>query len=321
MALPDPADVGPSAPEQSEINSIQAAAKWLVGAFATVFAALMTGVQLSALSGLGAERPGQLALAIIASGLALAASAVILVQAVRVLAHPGLTLGKLAHLAGRDQWNKHWLNDQLGGSQGAFGIQSSKYNLRSGEELGLDVVRLYRHFVAMRGALNTYRVKHVVEVAEDLDAPDSTTLIYTQNNVADLRDRVNAYEDVAQRVADTANLLVTRRRYVHLMKLMWLGAIPVIAIPVFVAATAQTVETPVSAPMVVRVKIGEGPNVLSRLADLHLPDRCAGQELLATAIGGTLSQPVVISDASQDCPLDRIEIGPELGIAFPVHPR
>jgi hypothetical protein len=238
-----------------------------------------------------------------------------------VLAHPGVTLGKLAHLAGRDQWRKHWLKDQLGGQRGTFGVQPSRYDLSSGAEIGLDLVRLYQHFVTMRAALTTYREKQTVEIAEDLDVPGSATITYTKDNVTDLQDRVNGYEEIARRVADTANLLETRRRFAHLKNLMWLGIIPIVAIPVFVTTTARATETPVTEPTAVRVMIGESPKVMSVLADLHLPAGCAGGQFLATAVGGTLSQPVVISDASQDCPMDRIEISAELGIAFPVNPR
>ena len=81
----------------NEVESLQGAARWLVGASAAVGAALLAGTQVSALTRLTPDNPVQLAIAITACIISLVAVGVILVRATRVLVHPDWTLNKLAH--------------------------------------------------------------------------------------------------------------------------------------------------------------------------------------------------------------------------------
>jgi hypothetical protein len=313
VASPIHVELSPtSVPEQAEIESVQAAAKWLVGAAAAIFAALMTGVQLSALGRLGTEHVGRLVVAITASVLALAATAIILVQAVRVLVHPGWTLQRLAHLAGRGRWSNHWLKDQLGGLRGVLGVDQAEVR----------PAQLYREYVILRRALATYQAHGTVDVPADLDDPKSPKITYTETSKDDLLRRVEGFDEIANRLAAAANLLDTRRRFRQLRTVIWaLGAIPILAVPVFVAATTTAADAPISTPLAVRVVFDDTPQVRAALADVKLPETCAGRQVTAVAVGGTLSQPVVVSDGPPECKINRVAIGPDLGVAYPVNPR
>ncbi|MGY1684955.1 hypothetical protein ACI8AK_05130 [Geodermatophilus sp. SYSU D00867] len=251
-------------------------------------------------------------MAIVASILALAATAAILGQAVRVLVHPGWTLGKLAHLQALGGWQHHWLKEQLGGLRGTLGTGQTT----------LEPTQLYRHFATLNDALATYRQKGEVEVDADLDKERSPKIRYTDANENELTARVTAAEETAQRIAVAANLLETRRRFAHLRTvILAVGAVPILAIPVFIAATTPPPETPIRAPIAVRVVFFDTPEAKAELSEAKLPPGCAGRQVRAIAVGGTLAEPVVVSDSLTACNINRVKIGVDIGVAYPENPR
>lgn len=94
MTRPDAGGQPPGSPAAVELEAVQAATRWLVGAAAAVLAVLLAGVQLSALGQLAVDRPGRLIVAVIAYTAGLGAVGLILVLAARVLVSPGWTLSK-----------------------------------------------------------------------------------------------------------------------------------------------------------------------------------------------------------------------------------
>src|SRR5688500_9373192 len=91
-AAPRPEDPQPS---DSELQAMQAAAKWLVGAGAAVSTALIAGLQLSTLTRLTFATPDRLKLAVGLVTVCLLAVGTVLVVAARVLVHPGWTPDRL----------------------------------------------------------------------------------------------------------------------------------------------------------------------------------------------------------------------------------
>jgi hypothetical protein len=113
VTRPDTAGQPPGGSAAIELKAVQVATRWLVGAATAVLAVLLAGVQLSALGQLASDRPGRLAIAVIACALGLLAVGTILVLAARVLVSPGWTLSKLAHLETQHRWQGHWLRSEL----------------------------------------------------------------------------------------------------------------------------------------------------------------------------------------------------------------
>lgn len=302
----------PAAPvEQAEIDALRSTSRWLVAASGAIFALLTAGIQVSALGRL-IDYPGRLALALTASTLALAAAAAVLIQAVRVLVDAGWTLGSLAKLAVTPRWKKHWLNDPLGGQRGMLGLGATR----------LDLPALYRKFVQLREAWSTYQTEGTVKLASDLDVPAGPTTTYTAANISVLRQRLDHYEDIAQKIASAASLIAARRRFTHLKNLLIAVAlVPIAAVPLFAAAVTLPPESLVTSPTAVLVELFDTPDSRQALATVNLAPGCTGRHLPATAVGGTLSEPIVVGTFTPECPLRRLLISRDLGIAFPANPR
>src|SRR5690348_481598 len=209
-------DVKPGpAPSTGELESIQSAAKWLVGAAAAVMALLLAGLQLPVVLRVTADSVAVWGVPV-AWGIALVAILAVgfvLVSAARVLVHPGWSLTKLSQLDDpltvdplKNKWNDHWLKDELEGQRAL---------LAPGDELRPSTLSRQGHNLLT--AWDTLHKTGSATVADD--APPRRT--YTQGVQADedaLESRYRNSLEINQRVADAANLADVRRRYRRLVR-------------------------------------------------------------------------------------------------------
>jgi hypothetical protein len=298
-------------PVAIELESTQSATRWLVGAAAAVLAVLLAGVRLSTLGQLGAEQPIRLAIAILACAVGLAAVGTILVLAARVLISPGWTLSRLAHLEVTGGWQDHWLRPVLEGQRGLLTPDDA-----------LRPARLYRRHRRLLVAWFQLHDRGATTLPDDLDTDRPTTqrsyAVANDEDMTRLRHRLDVTTLITERVVTAANLAQARRRYRRLVQaLPFLGALPVVAIPVFAWATTVEPEPRVSAPTPVRVQFAAEPALLQRAG---LPAGCAGREVDAIAVGGSLLQPIVVSTGDPWCVLHRVRITSALGTAVPLPP-
>lgn len=290
----------------AELESVQSAARWLVGAAASVFAALLAGLQLSALTSLTFDSPLQLIGSLLASLVALVGVGVILVLASKVLIHPGWTITKLSRLETQSKWNTHWLRNVL---------QSQAGLLAAGTELRPSL--LHRRQVRLSEAWFQLHERGATTVSDDAAAAAAPTRNYrvdVAEDVERLGQRLNNITAVTTRVTTAANLAEVRRRYKRLVRaLKWAGFLPVLAILYLAWAAAQNSDVKITEPVEVSVLFTDDRAVLVAAG---LPDTCLGKTVEGIGIGGSLQSPIVVS-REPTCTLRQVQIEPALGLVIP----
>ncbi|MBV8996662.1 MAG: hypothetical protein JO287_23830 [Pseudonocardiales bacterium] len=307
-------DTGRHPPDSSasvELEAVQTATRWLVGAAAAVLAVLLAGVQLSSMGQLASEQPGRLVVAVIACVVGLAAVGIILVLAARVLVSPGWTLGKLAHLELQHKWQDHWLRSELEAQRGL---------LDPDEDIEPD--RLYRRHRRLLVAWFQLQEQGHTSLPDDLntdhDSAQQDYLVTNDHDVERLRSRLEEVTAVTERIATAANLADTRRRYRFLVQtLPIIGVLPVIAVPVFAWATTLKPEPAITTPTAIHITFVRDRSVLQQAG---LPADCAGRDINAIAVDGSLPHPIVVSTSDPRCILNQVRITPSLGTAVPTLP-
>jgi hypothetical protein len=290
---------------------VQSATRWLVGAAATVLAVLFAGVQLSALGRLASDRPGRLAIAIIACAVGLIAVGMILVLAARVLVSPGWTLSKLAHLDTQHRWPGHWLQSELDAQRG---LLTPDDDLQPG--------RLYRRHRRLYVAWFQLQERGTTTLPDDLYTEHNGTernySVTNNDDVERLRRRLQEATGISEGITTAANLAETRRRYQQLVQaLPIIGALPIIAVPVFIWATTVQPEPAITTPTAIHIKFVRDRSTIQQAG---LPQDCAGRDINAIAVGGTLPQPIIVSTSDPHCVLNQVRVTPTLGTAVPAIP-
>lgn len=308
MTRSDAGGQPPGSPAAVELEAVQAATRWLVGAAAAVLAVLLAGVQLSALGQLSSDRPGRLVVAVIAYTAGLGAVGMILVLATRVLVSPGWTLSKLAHLDIQHKWRGHWLRPELEAQRGLLSPDDD-----------LAPARLYRWHRRLHVAWFQLQERGCTTLPDDLDSEHPGTgrqySVSNNNDVERLRRRLEEATGISAGIAIAANLAETRRRYRRLVRaLPSIGVLPVIAVPVFAWATTVEPEPAITTPTAIRIQFVPDRSVIQQAG---LPEGCAGREVNAIAIGGSLPRPIVVTTTDPSCILNHVRITPSLGTAVP----
>jgi hypothetical protein len=307
-------DTGGHPPDSStavELEAVHTATRWLVGAAAAVLAVLLAGVQLSTMGQLASERPGRLVVAVTACVVGLAAVGIILVLAARVLVSPGWTLTKLAHLDLQHKWQDHWLRSELEAQRGL---------LDPDEDIEPD--RLYRRHRRLLVAWFQLQEQGRTSLPDDLNTEHDTTQqdyqVTNDHDVERLRTRLEQVTGITKRIATAANLAETRRRYRLLVRaLPTIGALPVIAVPVFAWATTLKPEPAITTPTTIQITFAHDRSALQQAG---LPPDCAGRDINAVAVDGSLPHPIVVSTSDPHCILNQVRITPSLGTAVPTVP-
>lgn len=275
-------------------KSVRDAAKWLLAAFAAVFAVLTGGLQISALVRL-ANSPWAL-LAIICGVVAFGAVSIVIFRAAKVLIDPGVSLEDLLERETSGQLSA--MNSKLQGKNDVLELDANDSLLK-----GLRGIKSLTHHqtdspTELRDALRTARRA----------AMSAST-------------RPTPAESVAE--ADVLLLLSTANR-VHnaglFSKLMMWVRIAAIVVPLAVAGiawmsvTTSNVSTVVTGPVNARVLLSEE---VERTA-LGLGESCRSTSLDAVLIGGTLDRPLVVTTETALCRSAKFVVTPEIGISVPL---
>jgi hypothetical protein len=290
---------------------VHSVTRWLVGAVASALAILLAGVRLSALGQLASDKPERLAVAAIACAVALLAAGITLVLATRVLMSPGWTLSKLAHLDAHHRWQGHSLQPEL---ESQRGLLTPDDDLQPG--------RLYRRHRRLYVAWCQLQERGCTTLPDDLYAEQNDTeqdySVTNDQDVERLRRRLEEATSISEGIAAAANLAETRQRYRRLVRALRInGALIVLAVPVFAWATTVQPEPAITTPTAIQIKFVQDRSVIQQAG---LPQDCANRDVSAIAIGGSLSQPIVVSTNDPRCLLNQVQVTPSLGTAVPALP-
>jgi hypothetical protein len=313
MTRSDTGDPSAGNPAAAELEAVQAATRWLIGAAATVLAALLAGMHLSSLGQLTTDQPLRLTAALIACAVGLIGIVVILFFAARVLVSPNWTLSKLAHLDKDQKWEDHILRAELAAQRGL---------LTPDEDL--KPAHLYRRHRRLHVAWSQLQESGRTTLPDDLDTEHNTTernySVTNKQDVERLHRRLQEITNISERITTAANLAETRRRYRQLVwwQLPFIGALPVLAILAFVWATAVQPEPAITTSTAIHIKFVQDRSTIQQAG---LAGGCAGRDVNAIAVGGSLPQPIVVSTNDPLCILDHIRITPALGTAVPAPAR
>lgn len=294
------------------LGSIQATARWIVGAAAVVLGATIGGLQLK---DLGPLREASLLLLVIACLACLAAIGGvgwILIAAARVLITQGLTLSDIARRE--------------------LQIRVTKGPLRPGRRVS-DYDPLLKSLYKRKADLlpdtvddvltfrNTYDdITQAAETVRDGTPAVLGEVTYDPGNaaaVARLEAMVSEYRERAERLVDAAHLYLARQAFGRLIRALWIGGVIAVAgIVVFILATASPTSL-VTTPMQVHVVIAQNAP-LRDLAAAGLAPACAGHTLTGVAVGGSYDEPIVVTNQTPWCPARLFTLRHALGVAIPV---
>lgn len=295
----------------AELESIRAAARWVVGGAAAVLAVVLAGAQVTAIARIDeftAVRGGG---AIAAATLALVAAGVVLWLAARVLIPPTWTLGDLAHRELTDEdWPTHWAHDELHGQRAVLSLTTE-----------LRLADLYRHQRALLLAAVELGERGRATVRGDLlgraDA-ETTYLASDPEDDARLRQRLRTADALAERITSAVAVADVRRRYRLLVKrIPLLGLVVVLGVAAFTWATAPPGGAPVTSPVEVRLRFTADQGAIR---DGGIPAGCAGRTVRGVALGGTLEEPVVSSVEDPGCVLAQTRVSADTAVVIPSPP-
>lgn len=290
MSSPDIEPPPATTNDVSHASDVRAAARWLMGASASVVAVLVAGLQLRDFTDIGQVGPGALLLAILAALISLASVAWTLYSAAAVLAAPRRSIDELATLDRADNGNfpkirldspasplmNHLVVDRridlLGRSRQAIWQLTSD--------------RAKVHKALTRPPSEGGNVK-IGTSSYKLDDPSDKAALVALAHDLDRR---------AQLIVDAAMSFETRVRYNRLVKGMKLsGGLFVLSLSglIFLQSLAPT---PMKATSPTNVRVF--PAVSN--------DSCDGKTLEGVAVGGTMDAPVVVLPSQAGCPAKKL---------------
>ncbi len=294
------------------LGSIQATARWIVGAAAVVLGATIGGLQLKDLGPLRGASLLLLAAACLSCLAAIGGVGWILVAAARVLITQGLTLSDIA----RREVQIRITRGPLGP-----GRRVSDYDplLRSLYKRKADLLPdTVDDVLTFR---NTYDdISRAVGMVRSGTPAVLSEVTYDPGDavaVARLEAQVSEYREYAERLVDAAHLYLARRAFGRLIRALWAGGVIAVAgIVVFILTTASPTSL-VTTPVQVHVVIARNAP-LRDLAAAGLAPACAGQTLTGVAVGGSYDEPVVVTSQAPSCPARLFTLRQAVGVAIPV---
>lgn len=294
------------------LGSIQATARWIVGAAAVVLGATIGGLQLKDLGPLRGASLLLLAAACLACLAAIGGVGWILVAAARVLITQGLTLSDIA----RREVQIRITRGPLGP-----GKRVSDYDplLRSLYKRKADLLPdTIDDVLTFR---NTYDdLSRAVGMVRGGTPAVLNEVTYDPGDAAAavrLEAQADEYREYAERLVDAAHLYLARRAFGRLIRALWVGGVIAVAgIVGFILTTASPTSL-VTTPVQVHVVIARNAP-LSDLAAAGLAPACAGQTLTGVAVGGSYDEPVVVTSQAPSCPSRLFTLRQAVGVAIPV---
>jgi hypothetical protein len=294
------------------LGSIQATARWIVGAAAVVLGAIIGGLQLKDLGPLRGASLLTLVTACVACLAAIGGIGWILIAAARVLITQGLTLSDIA---------RREIPVRL--TRGPFrpGQRVSNYDpllrslyKRKADLLpdGTDDVLTFRNtYDEITKAVGTVRSGTRAALGGVTYDPGDAAAVSRLEALAD------EYKERTERLVDAAHLYLARRAFGRLIRALWAGGVIAVAgIVVFILVTASPVSL-VTTPIQVHVVIARTAS-LRELAAAGLAPGCAGRTLTGVAVGGSYDEPVVVIDQTPSCPARLFTLRHALGVAIPI---
>ena len=275
-------------------NSVRDAAKWLLAAFAAVFAVLTAGIQVPALVKL-ADSPWAIP-ALICGVVAFGAVFIVILRAARILIDPGVSLDDLleretsAHLAA--------MNGGLRGRDDVLELGTYDSLLK-----GLRGIKSLTH----RQTDSPTELRDALRVARQTAATGSTW---------PTRDESIAEADVLL-LLDAANRVHNAGLFSNLMIWVRIGAVAVplaVAGVAWMSVTTAHTSTAVTEPMNARVTLADGVDPVA----LGLGESCTSASLDAVIVGGTFDRPLVVTTQTTLCRAAKFVVTPEIGVTIPV---
>ncbi|GIH52329.1 hypothetical protein SAMN05421833_14152 [Microbispora rosea] len=281
----------PVANDVSHASDLRAAARWLVGASASIVAVLVAGLQLRSLKGLLDVGPWAVVLALLAILAALLSVVWTLYGAAAVLAAPRRSIGELSDLDRADHGN--YPDPRLESPSSPL----MKY---------LVVERRTDLLGAGRDAISQLIQDHTKAYNAIISHGPNTQVqigayTYKLDDLADRASLADVAADLDRRiksVIDAASAFESWRRYTKLASgLKKAGIVFVTSLLLLVGLTALPPHlVDVKAPIPVQVAI---PKSWS--------GGCGGRMLDGVAVGGTLNAPIVVLPAQGGCAAQKIE--------------
>lgn len=288
-------------PAQANLNvaldsgkSVRDAAKWLLAAFAAVFAVLTGGLQISALVRLANSSWALPAL--ICGVVAFGAVSIVILRAAKVLIDPGVSLEDLLERETSGHVND--LNSKLQGKDDVLELGANDSLLK-----GLRGIKSLTH----RQTDSPTELRDALRTARRAAVSAST--------------RPTPAESVAE--ADVLLLLSSANR-IHnaglFSKLMVSVRIAAIVVPLAVAGiawmsvTTSNASTAVTEPVNARVLLSDDV----KRTELGLGESCSSTSLDAVLIGGTFDRPLVVTTETAICRSAKFVVTPEIGISVPL---
>jgi hypothetical protein len=266
-----------------DISSIRAAAQWLVAAAGAVGAALVAGLQLGDVGRL-AEAPIQLAGAALAFLVAISMVGLTIRRAGRVLVVSRTSISDLLRAELRVRAEAQQIELGAGPERVDPGLPWVLAQIEENREWLLP----------------------------DHDSVGHAYAEYQEARDGDLLRRMHA-------VAAFARGELTRRAYKRLSSTVtgWPGCLFAVAVIGFAVAVSRPVPKPPPVGAAYRLDVlltGKA----AALRKAGLPTGCRpGGRLTGVALDGTLTEPVVVTEASGGCPATRFTVTPSVGIPMP----
>ncbi|GAB2947684.1 hypothetical protein ACFMQL_10020 [Nonomuraea fastidiosa] len=286
MTTPATEPAQAAANDVSHASDLRAAARWLIGASASVVAVLVAGIQLRDFASVSEVGPGAVTLALLSALTLLITVVWTLYSAAAVLATPHRSIDELAEMDRAD---------------------NSNFPLRRLEE---PKSALISYLVVDRRTdlLGPSRDAIWQLVADRASAHKATTLPqppgekiqigtheYILDNPSDIAALTNLSLDLerrAQRVVEAALFFETQRRYNRLVKTMKLAGLP------FVMSLLLLLWLQTLPPVLMNVKT---PTSVQVILPSSKSDPCSGKTLEGIAVGGTMDAPIVVLPPQAGC--------------------
>ncbi len=277
------AEASGSSLDERSIQSLEATARWIVGASASVAAVLVAGLQIRSLADVGGGWHRWLAL--FAFALGFAAVIFVIAKASTVLTTPRYSLVALT---------------QLQGEATIRAAEKKRATPNFGDVAKEDPLleKIYEH-------------RHLLMHDPDLTPHDVNQQLTTAKQSGTT---TAPLEESAKRLTDFATLHAVRTRYESLVRwLMAAGAVVAASVVIFASAVASRGDAAVTKPIAVDVYFTAST---ATLRGAGLSNSCPTQ-MSGVVVGGTLAEPEVALPESPGCPARHVVVTRELGVAVP----
>jgi hypothetical protein len=282
-------DAATSDPSEAPLVNIRDTVKWMIASASAVAAVLVAGLQVKDLGDLAGSSPVRIAIAAGSASVALLLVLFVIAAAVRVLATPRLSVRDLSarevKIAGASALEVRVkpVKDKL--VQGV--LERRTYLLGQHESIR----EFYDDYSATMNAqrqLLQGQVAHLGDRQFNAGIPDDVAAVATL---------VRQAQYDAERLESAAQLIFAEMRFQALAGRLRLGGVVFVAAVLTFAWVTNTSQTGanVTKPVPVQIYVRDA-------AKAGLPRGCRASELQGVAVGGTFTQPDVVTEPVPGCP-------------------